>query len=253
MAEEAVEIIEEAEEAIGNEAEAAEEAGLDEEELEEVEREVAEVQENVSKLGKVVEYLKSLEIPQTLLKFTKFVVKNAAIGAIFYGVTVALTKLSQPSSSGSSGSSQAAKTKYNKINALSNLIQAITDISQTVTDWLKEHQDDTITLDGITVPLIDIFTKDTTAMGKAVEDAYAVSKTLIVEENGKKTFAVPTTDQVVTVTTACEAFLTAFSDMVSFADEKKAEFAVLATLPVSQSDVDDLNVKLNTLKKLPYA
>ena len=164
MAEEAVEIIEEAEEAIGNEAEAAEEAGLDEEELEEVEREVAEVQENVSKLGKVVEYLKSLEIPQTLLKFTKFVVKNAAIGAIFYGVTVALTKLSQPSSSGSSGSSQAAKTKYNKINALSNLVQDLTDISKTVTDWLTEHKGDTITLGGTTVPLIDIFTDDTTAM-----------------------------------------------------------------------------------------
>ncbi|XP_022100804.1 uncharacterized protein LOC110984689 [Acanthaster planci] len=255
MAEEAIEVIEAAEEAIGNEAEAAEEAGLDEEELEEVEKEVAEVKENVSKLGKVAEYLKSLEIPQTLLKFTKFVVKNAAVGAIFYGVTVALTKLSQPSSSGgsSSGGSQAAKTKYNKINALSSLIAELTDISQTVTDWLKGHQDDTITLDGISVPLIDIFSKYTTKMGQAVDDAYAVAKTLIIETDGKKTFSIPTTDQVVTVITACDSFITAFSEMVTFADEKKAEFSVLSTLPVSQSDVVTLIAKLNDLKALPYA
>jgi hypothetical protein len=253
MAEEAIEIIEMAEVAIDNEVEELDMAGFDDVDLDDVKEEVAEVRDNVSKLGQMVEYLKSLEIPQTLRKFTTFVVKNAAIGAITYGVNAALKRLSQPSSSSSSGDSQAAKTKYNKINALSNLVQDLTDISKTVTDWLTEHKGDTITLGGTTVPLIDIFTDDTTAMESAVDAAFAVVKTLLIEENGKKTFAIPTTDQVVTVTTACEAFLTAFSNMVSFADEKKAEYSVLSTFPVSQSDVNDLTVKLNNVKALPYA
>ncbi|XP_022100788.1 uncharacterized protein LOC110984681 [Acanthaster planci] len=254
MAEEVIDVITDAEEAIDDEAASAEDAGLDEEELENVEKEVAEVKESVSALGKVADYLKNLDVPLTLQKFTQFVIKNAAVGAILYGVNVALTKLKAKLSSGSSSTaSQAAKAQYNKINALSSLINELTQTSQTVTTWLQSHQNDTINLDGFTVPLIDIFTKYTTAMGQAVDNAYAVAKTLIVVQGGKKTFSIPTTAQVSTIITASQSFITAFSGMVTFAGQKKAQFPALSSFPVSQSSVDDLQAKLTALETLPYA
>ena len=80
-----------------------------------------------------------------------FVTKNAAIGVIFYGVTIALKKILGSSESGSSSSAD-AEQKLAKTQAISTLITDESTISQTLIDWLKEHEDDTITIDGI-VPL----------------------------------------------------------------------------------------------------
>ncbi len=53
-----------------------------------------------------------------------------------------------------------------KIKALSALLSDINTTSKSLTEWLKAHQSDSITLDGISMPLIDIFTKYTTEMQK---------------------------------------------------------------------------------------
>ena len=172
MAEEAIEVIEEVEEGINAEAEAAAEDGLSAEEVEELEAEAAAARENVSTLGKVVDFMKSLEIPETLKTFGKFVVKNAAIGAIFFGVNLALSKLVKVDGQ-KGGDSKAAKAKYAKMTALSTLLDDISKTSKTTMDWLQAHQKDTITLDGIQVPLIDIFSKYTVPMGDVSVDLEA--------------------------------------------------------------------------------
>ena len=156
MVEEAVEVVEEATEGI--EGAAADAEGLGEAEAAEVEAEAAEAQADVSTLGKVVEGLKSLG--DLTLTFTKFVVKNAAIGAILYGVTVALKKMTvQPSASAQE------KQKYKKIKSVSKFITSASDMSKKVSDWLTANKDKMITLEGMQLPLISIFVKYTDPLG----------------------------------------------------------------------------------------
>lgn len=154
--EEVGEIIEEAVDGIGDEA--ADLEGLGEEEAAEVEAEAAEAREAATTLDKVVDGLKTLgDLTWT---FTKFVVKNAAVGAIFYGVTVALKKMTEKPSGGSQ-----AEQKYKKIKAISTFITSSSELSKKVSDWLAAHKDDMITLDGISVPLVSIFVKFTNPLG----------------------------------------------------------------------------------------
>ncbi len=161
------EIFEEAGELLGDadegiEGEAADADELPEEEREEFEEEAKEASENVDKLKEVTSKLKELDIPQMLKKFAKFIVEQAAIGAIFYGVSMVLKKLT---ASGGSGNTEANKKKLAQSKALSALIQDLTDTSNTLVKWLKEKQKVTVTLHGefgdIVVPLVDLFTKYT--------------------------------------------------------------------------------------------
>ena len=116
----AVEIIEEAEQGIDAEAE-----GLDGEALAEVEAESDEAEEASKELGSVVKSLK--EMGNLTLSFVKFVVKNAAIGAIMFGVTVALKKLmvQQPNN-------EECRRKFDKIRSISNFIKSASVSSQKV-------------------------------------------------------------------------------------------------------------------------
>lgn len=154
MAEEIADIIDEASQGI--EDEAADTEGLSEEEVTELQEEAAAAQEATTQLGNVVEGLKKLG--DLTLAFTKFVMQNAAIGAIFYGVTIALKKLTARSSGADAA---AAQQKYEKIKAISGFITSSSDMSHEVSDWLHDHKDEYITLDGIDVPLISIFVKYT--------------------------------------------------------------------------------------------
>ncbi len=124
----------------------------------EVEEEVKEAKENVKELSGITKALKELNIPQLLKNFGIFVVKQLTIGAIFYGVTVALKKLT----AGGGSDSAANKQKLAKTKALSTMIKDLSTSSKTLLDWLKEKQNVVIDVgDGITVPLPDIFTKFT--------------------------------------------------------------------------------------------
>ena len=148
------EIFEEAEGAIEGETEAAEAEGIEGEEMEEIEAEAAEASKASKVLGEVVKGLNTLG--DLSLPFIKFVMKNAATGAIFFGVTVLLKKImtKQPSD-------KKAQHKYKKIKAISQCIQSATELSKKVSDWLQAHKDEMITLEGISVPLISIFVKFT--------------------------------------------------------------------------------------------
>ncbi len=150
--EEIAEIIEEAGEGIEDEAADAE--GIEGDDLVELEVEAAEAAEASATLGRVVEGLKALG--DLTLSLVKFVGKTAAVGAIFYGVTVALKKLTARAPT-----DQGAKQKYAKIKKVSQFITSASDLTKKVSDWLK---DDKITLDGIEVPLIAIFVKYTTPL-----------------------------------------------------------------------------------------
>lgn len=156
-AEVAEEVFADAEEGIAAEGEEAEE-GLSDEQLEKMKADVAEVKDSVSEMKKDLQDLKSLQKPPILKRFVKFVAENVAIGAILYGTNVVLNKLSAKST----GSEKAGqKQKLDKINALSKLIQDLSNVSKTLTNWLTAHEKDTVTLEGIPIPLPDIFTKYT--------------------------------------------------------------------------------------------
>ena len=152
------------EDAAAEDAEDAED--LDPAEKEELDNEVDEAKESASKMQKVVNSLKEIDVVAVLKKFTIFVAEQAAVAVVFYGVNVALTKILQNTKKEAGGeASKDAKQKLAKTKALSALITVISTISQNLTDWLKAHQSDTITIDGdITIPLTDIFIKYTTKM-----------------------------------------------------------------------------------------
>ena len=179
--EEIAEVLDEAEDGIAEEAEEAED--LDPEEKEELEKDVAEAKESVSRLRQVVDAMKEISVTQVLKSFSVFVAKNAAIGAVFYGVTVALKKIFGSSESGSSASAD-AEQKLAKTQAISTLITDESTISQTLSDWLKEHEDETITVSDIEVPLTDIFYKYTKEMASVsctqFHGHYAVDSTIFV-------------------------------------------------------------------------
>ena len=154
----AEEVFADAEEGIEAEGAEAEEEGLSEKELEKMKADVAEVKDSVSAMKKDLQDLKALQKPPILKRFVKFVAENVAIGAILFGTNVVLNKLFAKST-GSEKAEQ--KQKVDKINALSKLIKDLSDVSKTLTHWLTAHEKDTVTLDGIPIPLPDIFTKYT--------------------------------------------------------------------------------------------
>jgi len=148
--------------AAAEDAEGAED--LDPEEEEELEEEVDEAKESSSKLQKVINSLKEIDVVAVLKKFGIFVAQQATIGVVFYGVGLALNKIMKQMKTDSGGQKDLSQ-KLKKTKALSTLITDISTISNTLTDWLKAHKSDTITIDGdITVPLTDIFIKYTTRM-----------------------------------------------------------------------------------------
>lgn len=163
------EIAEFAEEAEDGFAEAAEDAeGLDPVQEEELQDEVEESKENAGKMQKVIDTLKSLDVVAVLKKFIVFVAEQAAIAVVFSGVSIVLKKILEQGKKSGSGDSEANQQKLAKTKALSALISDISTTSNTLTDWLKDHQSDTITIDeeeGISVPLTDIFFKYTKKMG----------------------------------------------------------------------------------------
>ena len=140
--------------------------GLDAEEEEKLEDEVEESKENAGKMKKVIESLKKIDTVAVLRKFTVFVAEQAAIAVVFYGVNVVLKKMFEEGKK-RGGDNKANQQKLAKTKALSALISDVSNTSKTLTEWLKDHQSDTITIgDDIIVPLTDIFFKYTKEMAK---------------------------------------------------------------------------------------
>ncbi|KAF5890381.1 uncharacterized protein DAT39_019901, partial [Clarias magur] len=133
------------------------EEGIEElsaEERAEVEAEIAETRTVVEELSttqsKLQEFLSSLK--SWSIGVIKFTAKNIAIGAILWGVNVALNKLLPHA--------QETKTRMRAvIKALSDVIKAECTMNQKVLGWMKAHEDDIITLNGIDIPMEAILTK----------------------------------------------------------------------------------------------
>lgn len=143
--------------------EEGEEAGEEEsgEEKEEIEEEVKEARESVGTLRKVVGELKELLTGATLKKLVWFVVKNVAIGAILYGVTVVLKKMGAAKGTGS----HKAQKQHQKISALSGIVKDLSKISTVLVKWLKSKEGTSVDVgSGIEVPLPDVFYKFTKKM-----------------------------------------------------------------------------------------
>ena len=152
--EESLDIIEEAEEGLDGATE--EEAEMTEEEAEEFKEEIAEAKENVTEMASdAKEFSKFAKFTEAIKSFGLFLVKTAAIGSIFFGVNVLLSKLVKRAQ----GDKESNKKKRAVVNAITALIQSESGKSKKLLDWLKQHQDDTIELDGIPVPLEAIFHK----------------------------------------------------------------------------------------------
>ena len=87
-----------------------------------------------------------------------------------------------------------------------------------------------------------------------MDAAFKVAKQLVSKDkDGRTTYAIPETGQVNDFIDSASGFISSFQGFVKFADEKKSEFSVLTTLPLSPKDVDQLKTDLEAVKKLPYA
>ena len=87
-----------------------------------------------------------------------------------------------------------------------------------------------------------------------VETISKISNELYKDDGkGKKTFAVPTIDQVNTIISNSAPIVNGLQDIVNFANGKKEKFPELSTMPIKQYDVDKLDGDVEKVKKLPYA
>ncbi|XP_051813333.1 uncharacterized protein LOC110945682 [Acanthochromis polyacanthus] len=242
--EEAIEIAEECVEGAEEEAE-----GMSEEIKEEIEAEVAEARSEVAEFSKVAEALKTLaHLAETYIpKIAKFILKNAAIGAILWGVNVALNKIfiQHPEQRADVEKKRAA------IKALTTVIKTETDLGKKTLEWMKEHQDDQITLEGFEVPLESVIAKYITPISEAVDSAFKIAKNLQQKLDGKVQCNIPTGEDMRELLTTGDAFLKGFNDLVAFISENVQKIKQLATFPVKQADIDLLTTQLKAAKDLP--
>ena len=148
---------------IGDDVDAEIQNEVGDEELDDAEKEkIEEVKENVGKLRSALNSLKEFEWGQAVKDFVKFVVKNAAVGAILWGVMIALNKAISKSSGTEKTTNQ---KKQKKIQALAQLISDVSTYIKDLADWMQAKKDVTVDAgSGIMVPLPDVFTKYTQPM-----------------------------------------------------------------------------------------
>lgn len=163
------EIIEGVEEGL----DAAEEgiADLSEEVQEEIMAEVAEAREEISIFSRAAEALKDLLLNIPLKKLAMFLIKNSAIGVILWGVNTLLTEMY------ARHKSEDIQKKRCAVKALTSLIKTETEMVKTTVEWMKEHKDDTIVLDGIEVPLESVMTKYINPLSEVCQHHCTLSNT----------------------------------------------------------------------------
>ena len=131
---------------------------------EEIATEAKEASENVALLKRGVEALQKINVPIAVRSFTEFILKNAAMAGIFYGVNVVLTKLFGKASD--HGEKQAIQGKKIKVTAVAQLLSQIAKASNKLAEWSKAKENVSVDVEDITVPLPDVLSKFTQPMGK---------------------------------------------------------------------------------------
>ncbi|KAF4081770.1 hypothetical protein AMELA_G00164850 [Ameiurus melas] len=241
-----VEIFEAVEEAIEEAEEGIEE--LPEEAQEELKEEIVEAREAIQELSttqnKFQEFLKS--VGNCVVEVTKFTLKNVAIGAILWGVNVALNKLLPHPDQ------KESKTRMrNVIKALQDVINTEAAINKKALEWMEAHKDDTINLDGFDVPLEAILTKYIKPLVEATEKAETIAESLQEKIDGKIQFKCPTADDMRQFMDVTDVFVKAFTDLIAFIMKHEDQVVALQSFPVKEADVIDLAAKLNVAKNLP--
>ncbi|XP_033099744.1 uncharacterized protein LOC117103309 [Anneissia japonica] len=250
---EAIEMIEQGQEALEGEGEKTGEEDMTEEDREELDKEVKEVKSNVEKLAEVAKKFKgyATEFAEGPAKeFAKFVVKNVAIGTIFYGVNVTLSKLIKKGGSG--GETESNKNKLAVVKAITTIIQTETTMCNNIKDWIEQHKHDTINLDGVEIPVASVFFKYMDPISDAVDQAFKVAKPLQKKIEGNVEWSVPNAEDISALLNASEAFVTSFDNLFKFVVENNSKIPLLKSVPVKQADIDDLNDQLETVKKMPF-
>ncbi len=86
-----------------------------------------------------------------------------------------------------------------------------------------------------------------------MDAVYAVSNTLVVKnDDDTKTYDAPTTGQMATIVTNAKTAYQELFKIVVKADEHKEEYPKMATLTVTQADLDVVNDAIGALTSLPY-
>ena len=142
---------------------------VEREEREKLEKEIKEMKESMETMKKDIEEFKKAAKPGVLRSIGEFVGKTVATGVIFFMVNTALAKISAAmqgkKGSGSSDKGQKeTQQKVAKIQAFMQLYKDLDSLSRILRTWFVAHQDEQITLSGITVPFVDIFNKYTKEM-----------------------------------------------------------------------------------------
>ncbi|XP_008294738.1 uncharacterized protein PF11_0207-like [Stegastes partitus] len=238
------EIIEGAEESI--EAAGEEVEGMPEELREEIELEVAQARSEVVEFSRVAETLRAFsEFARTNIpKVAKFIGETVAIGVILWAVNVCLDKLFNHRK-------PEVKKRRDAIKALTSVIKTQTDLGNKTMEWMKEHKDEIITLEGIEVPLEATIAKYITPVSEAVTRAFKTAASLQYELDGKVQYNIPTGEDMREFLTAGDAFLKGFSDLVAFNCKTVQKIKQLASFPVKQADVDLLAAQMKAAKALP--
>ncbi len=88
---------------------------------------------------------------------------------------------------------------------------------------------------------------------QAMAAVHAVTKTLVVKnDDGTRTYNAPTTGQMATIVVNTKTAYQELFKIVVKADEHKEQYPKMATLTVTQADLDDLNDAIGALTSLPY-
>lgn len=234
-------IVEEIEECIEGIEEGAE--ALSEEEQIEIAADVAEMQELVSTLPEILEEIKSLIWP-VFKSCLKTVADIGLAVIIVYQVYIMITKKTK------TGDKEGEKQK-NVIEALKFLIKTENDLIKKLCDWLKQHKDDTIVLEGIKLPLESIIEEQVKPVSEAADKVSQVVKALKNKIDGKVTYNIPTAEDVNELIDSGEEFHKAFTDLVEFISQKVQKFKELSTFPIKTQDVEILTSNLKAIRDLP--
>ncbi|KAL7829137.1 hypothetical protein AOLI_G00300220 [Acnodon oligacanthus] len=242
------EIIEGVEEAIEEAEEGLDE--LPEEVQEELQGEIAEAQEGVSALSEAQKALKAL-IGTASKLFTvaiKFTLTNVAVGAILWGVNVALSKLLPQ---GDKQKQEVKRRQQAVIKALIAVIKTETDISQKTVNWLKEHKDDTVTLGGESVPLEALLEKYLTPINDATSQSMEAATALQTDLQATTPYSGLPIGDTVKLISAVGATLNGYSDLITFITQRQQKFPQFESFPVKQLDIVTLTVQIQAVKDLP--
>ena len=88
---------------------------------------------------------------------------------------------------------------------------------------------------------------------QAMAAVHAVTKTLVVKnDDGTRTYNAPTTGQMATIVVNTKTAYQELFKIVVKADEHKEQYPKMATLTVTQADLDVVNDAIGALTSLPY-